>query len=85
MENWRRLFRERFVIEENTKERYLRKYDHRTIAEELEHFIEQLEQEAERRGRMNTCNKIKEYVESESGKSGRKEILKYIKLLEEEK
>lgn len=39
---------------------------------------------AERRGRMNTCNKIKEYVESESGKSGRKEILKYIKLLEEE-
>ena len=41
MENWRGLFRERFVIEENTEEKYLRKYDHRTIVEELEHFIEQ--------------------------------------------
>ena len=41
MEKWRALFRERFVIEENTEEQYLRKYDHRTIVEELEHFIEQ--------------------------------------------
>ena len=41
MENWKALFRERFVIEENTEEQYLRKYDHRTIVEELEHFISQ--------------------------------------------
>jgi hypothetical protein len=41
MENWRELFKERFVIEENVREQYLRKYDHRTIVEELEHFIEQ--------------------------------------------
>ena len=41
MEDWRGLFRERFVIEENTEEQYLRKHDHRTIVEELEHFIEQ--------------------------------------------
>lgn len=55
------------------------------VSKEMKKDIERVEREAERRGRMNTCNKIKEYVESESGKSGRKEILKYIKLLEEEK
>ena len=50
-------------------------------------FISKLEQEAERRGAIKTCKRIYDYVEAESGTSGRREILQYIaklKLLEEE-
>ena len=49
--NWRELFRERFVVEENTEEQYLRKHDHRTIIEELEHFIEEELDKAREEGR----------------------------------
>ncbi len=55
--------------------------------EKLKRFIyHEIEQEAERRGYEKACDKIHNYVEKESGKSGRREILQYIaelKLLED--
>ena len=39
MENWKERFEYIYVIEENKGEKYLRKYDHTTIVESLEHFI----------------------------------------------
>ena len=41
MENWKERFEYIYVIEENKGEKYLRKYDHTTIVEELEYFISQ--------------------------------------------
>ena len=70
MENWRGLFRERFVIEENTEEKYLRKYDHRTIVEELEHFIEQELDKAREEGRMSAMNELKRAFSKVFYKSG---------------
>ena len=63
MEDWRGLFRERFVIEENTEEQYLRKHDHRTIVEELEHFIEEELSKAREEG-------IREALEEVLGEMG---------------
>jgi hypothetical protein len=69
MENWRGLFRERFVIEENTEEKYLRKYDHRTIVEELEHFIEQELDKAREEGEIEVLTEIFQTCYQEDSKT----------------
>lgn len=50
MEDWKKRFEYIYTVEENSNERYLRKYDHRTIVEELEHFIEQEIEKAREEG-----------------------------------
>ena len=85
MENWKERFEYIYVIEENKGEKYLRKYDHTTIVEELEYFISQelskAREEGRREGSEITSRYISDFVKSESGKSGRKEILEYIEEL----
>jgi len=51
MENWKERFEYIYVIEENKGEKYLRKYDHTTIVEELEYFISQELSKAREEGR----------------------------------
>lgn len=51
MENWKERFEYIYVIEENKGEKYLRKYDHTTIVEELEYFISQELDKAREEGR----------------------------------
>ena len=58
MENWKERFEYIYVIEENKGEKYLRKYDHTTIVEELEYFISQELDKAREEGRVEERDRI---------------------------
>ena len=69
MENWKERFEYIYVIEENKGEKYLRKYDHTTIVEELEYFISQELDKAREEGREKISGhllKVKSYGEEYS-------------------
>ena len=69
MENWKERFEYIYVIEENKGEKYLRKYDHTTIVEELEYFISQeldKAREEEREKISGHLLKVKSYGEEYS-------------------
>jgi len=60
MENWKERFEYIYVIEENKGEKYLRKYDHTTIVEELEYFISQELDKAREEGKRELIESINE-------------------------
>ena len=65
-----------FGMNRKSKERYVL-----IKVKDLEKIFDgfsKIEQEAERRGAIKTCKEIYNYVEAESGISGRREILQYI-------
>lgn len=58
MENWKERFEYIYVVEESKGEKYLRKYDHTTIVEELEYFISQELSKAREEGRREVLEEI---------------------------
>ena len=84
MENWKERFRNQFVDTYGEKDSKEWRIAYQPI-EELEGFISQeldkAREEGRREGSEITSRYISDFVKSESGKSGRKEILEYIEEL----
>jgi hypothetical protein len=84
MENWKERFRNQFVDTYGEKDSKEWRIAYQPI-EELEDFISQeldkAREEGRREGSEITSRYISDFVKSESGKSGRKEILEYIEEL----
>lgn len=69
MENWKERFEYIYVVEENKGEKYLRKYDHTTIVEELEYFISQELSKAREEGKIEVLTEIFQTCYQEDSKT----------------